>query len=109
MGFAWNDRQKMNTAKLERDLKSAIRGEVRFDDGYRALYATDSSNYRMPPIGVVIPRSRDEIVAAVRVCREHGARVLSRGGGTSLAGQCCNVAVVLDLSKYYHRVLEIDA
>ena len=94
--------------ELERDLRSAIRGEVRFDDGSRALYATDASNYRQPPIGVVIPHDRDDIIATVRVCREHGAPILSRGGGTSLAGQCCNVAVVVDLSKYYHRVLKID-
>lgn len=93
---------------LERDLRAAVRGEVRFDDGSRALYATDASNYRQPPIGVVIPLDRADIIAAVRVCHAHGAPVLTRGGGTSLAGQCCNVAVVLDLSKYYRRVLEID-
>jgi FAD/FMN-containing dehydrogenase/Fe-S oxidoreductase len=90
-------------------LAAAIRGEVRFDQGTRALYATDASNYRMPPIGVVIPRDRDDIIATVRICREHGAPVLTRGGGTSLAGQCCNTAVVLDLSKYYNRVLSFDA
>ncbi len=94
---------------LEDDLRAAVRGEVRFDDGSRALYATDASNYRMPPIGVVIPRDRADIIATVRVCREHGVPLLSRGGGTSLAGQCCNTAVVMDLSKYYHRVLSIDA
>ncbi|HEX2100498.1 MAG TPA: FAD-dependent oxidoreductase, partial [Candidatus Synoicihabitans sp.] len=94
--------------RLERALRAAVRGEVRFDDGSRALYATDASNYRQPPIGVVIPRDRDDIVATVRVCRDHDAPVLTRGGGTSLAGQCCNVAVVMDLSKYYHHILEID-
>jgi FAD/FMN-containing dehydrogenase/Fe-S oxidoreductase len=85
-----------------------LKGEVRFDDGARALYATDASNYRMPPIGVVIPRDRDDLIATVRICREHGAPVLSRGGGTSLAGQCCNTAVLMDLSKYYNRVLALD-
>lgn len=89
-------------------LRAALRGEVRFDDGARALYATDASNYRMPPIGVVIPRDRDDIIDAVRICREHGAPVLTRGGGTSLAGQCCNTAVVFDLSKHYNRVLALD-
>src|SRR3954467_3600348 len=79
--------------KLEDRLRAVLKGEVRFDDGARALYATDASNYRMPPIGVVIPRDRDDILATVRICREHGAPVLSRGGGTSLAGQCCNTAV----------------
>ena len=90
------------------ELAAAIKGEVRFDDGARALYATDASNYRMPPIGVVIPKDRDDIIATVRLCHAHGVPLLTRGGGTSLAGQCCNHAVVMDLSKYYHRVLRID-
>jgi FAD/FMN-containing dehydrogenase/Fe-S oxidoreductase len=93
---------------LERDLRTVIRGEVRFDDGARALYATDASNYRQVPIGVVIPRDADDVVATVAACRKHRAPVLSRGGGTSLCGQSCNVAVVMDFSKYMHRVLEID-
>ena len=81
---------------------------MRFDRGSRALYATDGSNYRQVPIGVVIPRSADDVVATIDVCRAHGAPILSRGGGTSLAGQCCNVAVVMDMSKYFNRVLDID-
>jgi FAD/FMN-containing dehydrogenase len=93
---------------LAAELRRAIRGEVRFDTGSRALYATDSSNYRQVPIGVVVPRDPDDVVAAVGVCRQHGAPILSRGGGTSLAGQCCNVAVVMDMSKYVNRVLDID-
>src|SRR5262245_39025958 len=94
---------------LADDLRSALRGEVRFDAGSRALYATDSSNYRQVPIGVVLPRDPDDVVAAVEVCRRHNAPILSRGGGTSLAGQCCNTAVVMDMSKYVNRVLAIDA
>ncbi len=78
-------------------------GEVRFSDGDRAMYSTDSSSYRQVPIGVVIPRTVDDVVAAVEVCRRHDVPVLPRGGGTSLAGQCCNVAVVLDFSKYLNR------
>ena len=93
---------------LAADLRRAVRGEVRFDSGSRALYATDSSNYRQVPIGVVVPRDVDDVVATVEVCRTHGAPVLSRGGGTSLAGQCCNVAVVMDMSKHVNRVLDID-
>lgn len=100
--------RSLDTARLEAALRRAVRGEVRFDAGSRALYATDASNYRQPPIGVVIPRDREDIIAAVRICREHGAPLLSRGGGTSLAGQCCNTAVVLDMSKYYNRVLAVD-
>jgi FAD/FMN-containing dehydrogenase/Fe-S oxidoreductase len=94
---------------LPNDLRGVVRGEVRFDRGSRALYATDGSNYRQVPIGVVVPRDLDDVVAAVEVCRKHGAPILSRGGGTSLAGQCCNVAVVIDVSKYVNRVLSIDA
>ena len=95
-------------SELEVDLTDVVSGEVRFTDGDRALYATDGSNYRQVPIGVVVPRSTDDVVAAVEVCRRHGAPVLSRGGGTSLAGQCCNVAVVIDWSKYLNKVIEID-
>ena len=94
---------------LPDDLRGAVRGEVRFDRGSRALYATDGSNYRQVPIGVVVPRDVDDVVATVRVCRQHSAPILSRGGGTSLAGQCCNVAVVMDMSKCVNRVVSIDA
>src|SRR2546423_1743187 len=90
------------------DLRAAIEGEVRFDTGSRALYATDASNYRMPPIGVVVPHHLDELVEIHRVCREHGAPIVLRGGGTSLAGQGCNTAVLIDFSKYLHQILEID-
>ncbi len=89
-------------------MKKKIRGEVRFDRGSRALYATDGSNYRQFPIGLVIPLDADDVIAAVAVCRAFGAPVLSRGAGTSLAGQCCNVAVVLDFTKYMNQVLEVD-
>jgi FAD/FMN-containing dehydrogenase/Fe-S oxidoreductase len=94
--------------ELEKELRTSIRGEVRFSDGDRALYATDSSNYRQVPIGVVIPRDREDIINTVRLCRKYGAPITGRGGGTSLAGQCCNVAVIIDFTKYYNRVLEID-
>jgi FAD/FMN-containing dehydrogenase/Fe-S oxidoreductase len=89
-------------------LRREVRGEVRFDDGSRALYATDASNYRQVPIGVVLPRDLDDVVATVSLAREFGAPILCRGGGTSLAGQTCNVAVILDFSKYMANILEID-
>jgi len=95
-------------AALAAELAAAVRGEVRFDAGSRALYATDGSNYRQVPIGVVLPRDAGDVEATVAACRRHGAPVLPRGGGTSLAGQCCNVAVVLDFSKYMHRLLALD-
>ena len=99
----------MSAAGLEHALRKIVRGEVRFDAGSRALYATDASNYRQVPIGLVVPRDAADVAAAVAVCRDFGAPVLARGGGTSLAGQCCNVAVVFDFSKYMHRILEVDA
>ncbi len=93
---------------LEAELRAEIKGEVRFDPGSRALYATDGSNYRQVPIGVTCPKGAADVEAIVAACRRHGAPVLSRGGGTSLAGQCCNVAVIMDFSKYMNAVLEID-
>src|SRR5437867_12374886 len=98
----------LESAALESALRRHLRGEIRFDDGSRALYSTDGSNYRQIPIGVVIPRDNDDVIAAVAICREHAAPLLCRGGGTSLAGQCCNVAVILDFSKYMAQILELD-
>ena len=94
--------------RMEAELKAAIEGEVRFDNGSRALYATDASNYRQVPIGVVIPRTVDDVIETVRICHRYGAPLLPRGAGTSLCGQCCNVAVVLDFSKYMNRIIALD-
>jgi FAD/FMN-containing dehydrogenase/Fe-S oxidoreductase len=94
--------------ELEKALLGEVRGEVRFDRGSRAMYATDGSNYRQIPIGLVVPRDAEDVRAAVSVCRKYGAPLLPRGAGTSLAGQCCNVAVVLDFTKYMNRILELD-
>jgi FAD/FMN-containing dehydrogenase/Fe-S oxidoreductase len=94
--------------ELEAKLRQVVRGEVRFDQASRALYATDASNYRQVPIGLVLPLDEADVLATVAACREMGAPVLSRGGGTSLAGQCCNVAVIMDFSKYMHAILELD-
>ncbi len=99
---------QLNDAALEAALRRHLRGEVRFDSGSRALYATDGSNYRQVPIGVVLPRDKEDVLAAVALCRDHGAPLLARGAGTALAGQCCNAAVILDFSKYLNNILEID-
>ena len=93
---------------LHEALRRSVRGDVRFDNGSRALYATDGSNYRHVPIGVILPRDAEDVEAAIAVCHEFGAPLLCRGGGTSLAGQCCNVTVVLDFTKYMGKILEID-
>src|SRR6201987_1171627 len=98
----------VDSTALADALRRSVRGEVRFDDGSQALYATDGSSYRQVPIAVVIPRDLDDVMATVALCREFGTPLLCRGGGTSLAGQCCNMAVVLDTSKYMARILEID-
>ena len=95
-------------AELERELRTHIKGEVRFDPGSRGAYSMDASNYRQVPIGLVVPSDEADVVAAVAVCRKFGAPILSRGGGTSLAGQGCNAAVVLDFSKYLNRILELN-
>jgi len=99
---------KVDADGLAAALRRHLQGEVRFDHGSRALYATDASNYRQVPIGVVVPRNTDDVIAAVATAREFGAPLLCRGGGTSLAGQCCNVAVVLDFSQYMAEILDID-
>jgi FAD/FMN-containing dehydrogenase/Fe-S oxidoreductase len=94
--------------ELETELKRVVKGEVRFDRGSRALYSSDGSNYRQIPIGLVVPRDDDDVIATVAACRKFGAPVLPRGAGTSLAGQTCNVAVILDFTKYMNKILEID-
>src|SRR3954466_4858853 len=78
---------------LAAELRRRVKGEVRFDDGSRALYATDASNYRQVPIGVVVPQDAEDGVEPGAAARRLGAPVLGWGGGTSLCGQCCNVAV----------------
>ncbi len=94
--------------ELESRLRAAIQGEVRFSAADRALYATDASNYRQAPIGVVLPYDAADVEATIAACRDLGAAILPRGAGTSLAGQCCNVAVVLDFSKYMRRLVSLD-
>jgi FAD/FMN-containing dehydrogenase/Fe-S oxidoreductase len=93
---------------LEDDLRRSVRGEVGFDPGSRALFATDASNYRQVPIGVVSPLDTDDLIAAVAACRRQGAPIVHRGAGTSLAGQCCNVAVVIDVSRHLTGGTAVD-
>ena len=95
-------------APLEAALRAVLRGEVRFDAGSRALYATDASNYRHIPIGLVIPRDEDDVIAAVAICRQFDVPICSRGAGTSLAGQTTNAAVIFDFSKYMNGMSSID-
>ena len=99
---------QVNAGKLERALHERVSGEVRFDAGSKAMYAVDGGNYRQVPIGVVVPKTIDDVVTTVAVCRDFGAPLLSRGGGTSLAGQCCNTAIVVDWTKYLHNIVELN-
>src|SRR5437762_503210 len=98
----------MDLLRVADELKKAVQGGVAFDAGARALYAMDGSNYRQVPMGVVVPKTIEDVVAAIRVCKQFGVPVFSRGGGTSLAGQCCNTAVVLDWTRYLNRIEEIN-
>jgi FAD/FMN-containing dehydrogenase/Fe-S oxidoreductase len=98
----------VNINELEKELHKSVSGEVRFDDGSRALYSTDASNYRQIPIGVVLPKTEEDIVNTINICKKYNAPMVNRGGGTSLAGQGCNVAVMMDMSKYYNQILNID-
>ena len=102
-------REAVDVKALENDLRLRVSGEVRFDNAARGLYAYDASNYTQPPIGIVIPKSADDVVSTVEICRKYRAPVLSRGGGTSLSGSTVNIAVVVDMSKYFNRVLEVNA
>ena len=98
----------IDRGRLAVELRDSVSGEVRFDEGSRALYANDASIYRQVPVGVVIPKTVEDVVAAVAVCRRHGAPVLGRGCGTGLAGQTVNAGVVFDFSKYLNHVLHVD-
>ena len=98
----------VDAVALDQALRRHLRGDVHFDSSSRALYATDGSNYRQVPIGVVLPRNADDVIAAVSLAREYGAPLLCRGSGTSLAGQCCNVALILDFTRYMGNIVEID-
>src|SRR5436190_24371435 len=98
----------LDVGAIERELRDRIKGEVRFGTGDRGMYASDAGNYRMIPIGVVLPKDADDVIETVAVCRRYGAPVLARGGGTGIPGQTVNVAVVIDFSKYMNQILELD-
>jgi FAD/FMN-containing dehydrogenase/Fe-S oxidoreductase len=100
---------RSSASDLEQDLRRVVEGEVRFDAYSKLLYSTDASIYQVEPVGVVIPRHIGDVQAAVEVSNRHGVPLLPRGGGTSLAGQTVNRAVVLDFSPHMNRLLEVNA
>ena len=102
------DASRVDAIALERALRSAIAGEVRFDLVSRALYSTDASVYQIEPLGVVVARNRDDIIATVRLCHEFRCPLTLRGGGTSQAGQTVGSGIILDTSKYVNRLLDVD-
>ncbi|MFQ5830991.1 MAG: FAD-binding oxidoreductase, partial [Candidatus Methylomirabilia bacterium] len=93
---------------LEHDLRRVVEGEVRFDTMSRLLYSTDASIYQAEPVGVVLPRQKGDVQAVIEVANRHGVPILPRGGGTSLAGQTVNRAIVLDFSPHMNRVVEAN-
>src|SRR3954453_4805722 len=105
----YNQPQLMDREALRRDLEAQVEGEIRFDTVSRALYSTDASVYQIEPVGVLVPRSREDVVRAVRICRAHRCPLTMRGGGTSQAGQAIGEGIQIDISKYYNRVLELNA
>ena len=100
---------RVDAAALERELRQQLEGEVRFDPISRALYSTDASVYKIRPLGVVIPKTREDIVRTVEVCGRFRCPITMRGGGTSQAGQALGEGIQVDTSKYYNRVLEVNA
>jgi FAD/FMN-containing dehydrogenase/Fe-S oxidoreductase len=99
----------VDAAGLRAALAGSIAGEVRFDRLSRALYSTDASVYQIVPLGVVLPRTPEDLVATVKACYRFRVPLTARGGGTSQAGQAIGPGVVLDCSKYFNRVLEVNA
>jgi FAD/FMN-containing dehydrogenase/Fe-S oxidoreductase len=93
---------------LAKALRGRLRGEVGFDTGTRAAYSTDASNFRQVPLGVVTPRDSDDVVALHELCREYGAPITLRGGGTSLAGQATNAAVIVDTSRHLKALISLN-
>ena len=94
---------------LAQELRAALGGDVNFDGASRAMHATDASVYQILPLGVVTPRTREDVVHVVNICRRHGVSITARGGGTSQAGQAIGAGISLDFSRYMNRVLVLDA
>src|SRR3954451_12983684 len=104
-----DQRAALEMAKvLSAELSARISGEVRFDRTSRMLYSTDASNYQIEPVGVVIPKTVDDVHATIELASSHGVPILPRGGGSSLAGQTVGAALVIDFSKYLSRVIDVD-
>src|ERR1051326_835541 len=103
------NRTPESRSQLKAELERAIDGEIRFDPISRALYSTDASVYQIEPVGVVIPKTRQDLVRILEICQKHHCPITMRGGGTSQAGQAIGEGLQIDLSKYYSNLLEVNA
>ena len=99
---------QMPAKEFAGELRSAVRGEVKFDTLTRTLYSTDASNYQIQPIGVVLPLDVDDVVAAVKVAARHKIPIIPRGSGTSLSGQTIGPALIIDHSRHLDGILELN-
>ena len=99
---------RQDCTAFERDLREAIRGEVSFDEATLGVYATDASIYQIKPVALVVPRDEEDVLAAMRVAREHGVSILPRGGGTSLGGQAVGESMVIDFTKHMDKIIELN-
>ena len=99
---------RVDAAALRRELESQLEGEVRFDKISRALYSTDASVYQIEPLGVVVAKSREDVVRTVQICARFRCPLTVRGGGTSQAGQAIGPSLQIDTSKYFNRLLEVN-
>src|SRR3954447_6693263 len=102
------DPRLLDVTALHRELASSVEGEVRFDHVSRALYSNDASVYRLEPVGVVLPKTREDLIRIVQICAHHRCPLTMRGGGTSQAGQAIGDGIIVDTSKYYNRVLKTN-
>ena len=98
----------VDAAALQRELESQIEGEVRFDAVSRALYSTDASVYQIEPLGVVVAKSREDLIRIVRIASQFRCPITLRGGGTAQAGQAIGAGLQVDTSKYYNQILELN-
>ena len=103
------DASRVDAGALRAELERSLEGEVRFDPITRALYSTDASVYQIRPFGVVIPKNRQDVIRTVEICRRFRCPLTMRGGGTSQAGQAIGEGIQVDISKYFNRVLEVNA
>src|SRR5687768_10922820 len=100
---------RVDLQAFRRELEAGFTGEIRFDKVSRALYSTDASVYQIEPLAVVVPRSRADVIFAVKLCHKFRCPLTMRGGGTSQAGQAIGSGIQIDTSKYFNQILEVNA